>query len=210
MSTGSAERPVAKPRGTAHRVRVIIFRVVATLAGLIFVVAVVLMASAPWVLLQPDQDIRTELNRWFLTVAGSVDAITAGVLLVLGAATASDIVGRRTGRGSRCGRRDHPSLPAQLRCHPRSRRDPADRLPVLARLQDVSILVGWCFPPPARPRCAGRCRAPRDSSCCPFPTDGRNPIRPLTQVGGRTTPSKRQYSHWLGCSPPVAGLVGAP
>ena len=62
------------------------------------------------------------------------------------AATAPDIVGRRTGRGSRCGRRDHPSLPAQLRCHPRSRRDPADRLPVLARRQDVSILVGWCFP----------------------------------------------------------------
>jgi hypothetical protein len=63
MSTGSAERPVAKPRGTAHRVRVIIFRVVATFAGLFFVVAVVLMASAPWVLWQPDQDVRTELNR---------------------------------------------------------------------------------------------------------------------------------------------------
>jgi hypothetical protein len=30
-----------------------------------------------------DQDVRTELNRWFLTVAGSVDAITAGVLLAL-------------------------------------------------------------------------------------------------------------------------------
>jgi hypothetical protein len=57
--------------------------VVATLAGLFFMVAVVLMASAPWVLLQPDQDVRTELNRWFLTVAGSVDAITAGVLLAL-------------------------------------------------------------------------------------------------------------------------------
>jgi hypothetical protein len=38
---------------------VIIFRVVATLAGLFFVVAVVLMASAPWVLLQPDQVTRT-------------------------------------------------------------------------------------------------------------------------------------------------------
>ena len=67
MSTGSAERPVAKPQGTAHRVRVIIFRVVVTLAGLFFMVAVVLMASAPWVVLQPDQDVRTELNRWFLT-----------------------------------------------------------------------------------------------------------------------------------------------
>jgi len=61
---------------------VIIFRVVATLAGLFFVVAVVLMA-VPLVLLQPDQQTSTELNRWFLTVAGSVDAIAAGVLLAL-------------------------------------------------------------------------------------------------------------------------------
>jgi hypothetical protein len=44
-------------------VGVIIFRVVAAPAGLFFVVAVVLMASAPWVLLQPDQDVRTEPNR---------------------------------------------------------------------------------------------------------------------------------------------------
>lgn len=48
-----------------------------------FVVAVVLMASAPWVLLQPGQQTRTEVNRWFLTVAGSVDVIAAGVLLSL-------------------------------------------------------------------------------------------------------------------------------
>ena len=83
MSTGSSESPIANPLSTAHRVRVIIFRVVATLAGLFFVVPVVLMASAPWVLLQPDQEVRTELDRWFLTVAGSVDAITAGVLRAL-------------------------------------------------------------------------------------------------------------------------------
>jgi hypothetical protein len=83
MSSGSSENPAAKRAGTPHRVRVIIFRVVAVLAGLFFVVAVVLMASAPSVLLQPDQQTRTELNRWFLTVAGSVDAIAAGVLLAL-------------------------------------------------------------------------------------------------------------------------------
>jgi hypothetical protein len=83
MATGSSESPVVNPPSTGHRVRVIIFRVLATLAGLFFVVAVVLMASAPWVLLQPDQVARTELNRWFLTVAGSVDAIAAGVLLAL-------------------------------------------------------------------------------------------------------------------------------
>jgi hypothetical protein len=83
VSIGSSESPAANPPSTAHRVPVIIFRVVAALAGLFFVVAVVLMASAPWVLLQPDQETRTELNRWFLSVAGSVDAIAAGVLLAL-------------------------------------------------------------------------------------------------------------------------------
>ena len=36
-----------------------------------------------WVLWQLDQVARTELNRWFLTVAGSVDAIAAGVLFAL-------------------------------------------------------------------------------------------------------------------------------
>ncbi len=90
MSTGSTESPIANPLSTAHRVRAII-RVVATLAGLFFVVAVVLMASAPLVLLQPDQEVRTELDRWFLTVAGSVDAITAGVLLA-GSATARTLL----------------------------------------------------------------------------------------------------------------------
>jgi hypothetical protein len=82
MSSGSSGNSSGMRAGTPHRLRVIIFRVVAVLAGL-FVVAVVLMASAPWVLLQPDQQTRTELNRWFLTVAGSVDAIAAGVLLAL-------------------------------------------------------------------------------------------------------------------------------
>jgi hypothetical protein len=41
------------------------------------------MASTPWMLLQLEQEVRTELDRWFLTVAGSLDAITAGVLLAL-------------------------------------------------------------------------------------------------------------------------------
>jgi hypothetical protein len=132
MSTGSSQNPVAKPSGTPHRVRVIIFRVVATLAGLFFVVAVVLMASAPWVLLQPDQDVRSELNRWFLTVAGSVDAITAGVLLALAqrprrTLLAVELVGAVVVAGC-----DHPSLPAILRCHPRGWCGPAHRLSVLA------------------------------------------------------------------------------
>jgi hypothetical protein len=82
MSATSQDRDVNQ-LGTGHRIRLIVFRVLAALAGLFFLVAVVLMASAPWVLLQPDQLARTEANRWFLTVAGSVDAITCGVLLAL-------------------------------------------------------------------------------------------------------------------------------
>lgn len=132
MSTGSSESPIANPLSTAHRVRVIIFRVVATLAGLFFVVAVVLMASTPWVLLQPDQEVRTELDRWFLTVAGSVDAITAGVLLALARRLRRTLLVLELAGAVIVGRRHHPSLPANIRCHPRNRRGAADRLSVLA------------------------------------------------------------------------------
>jgi len=91
-SIGHIRRKVQPGSPTQPRVRMIIFRVVATLAGLFFVAAVVLMASAPWVLLQADQNVRTELNRWFLTVAGSVDAIIAAVLLALAHPAALDAV----------------------------------------------------------------------------------------------------------------------
>ena len=118
VSTGSSESPAANPPSTAHRVRVIIFRVVAVLASLFFVVAVVLMASAPGVLLQPDQVTRTELNRWFLTVAGSVDAITAGVLLALALRPRRTLlIVELTGAVIVAG--DYPSLPALIRRHPR-------------------------------------------------------------------------------------------
>jgi uncharacterized integral membrane protein len=132
MSTGSSESPIANPLSTAHRVRVIIFRVVATLAGLFFVVAVALMASTPWVLLQPDQEVRTELDRWFLTVAGSVDAITAGVLLALARRLRRTLLVLELAGAVIVGWRHHPSLPANIRCHPRNRRGAADRLSVLA------------------------------------------------------------------------------
>ena len=188
MSTGSAERPVAKPRGTAHRVRVIIFRVVATLAGLIFVVAVVLMASAPWVLLQPDQDIRTELNRWFLTVAGSVDAITVGVLLVLALQPRRTLlVVELAGAVVVAGAIILPFQPSfaailavgviPLIAYPYWR----DFRRTLHPAGGVSrLLLGLAVRPLPRSR---------DSSRRPFPTWAQ-PIRPLTQVGGRTTPSK--------------------
>jgi uncharacterized integral membrane protein len=132
MRTGSSESPITNPLSTAHRVRVIIFRVVATLAGLFFVVAVVLMASTPWVLLQPDQQTRTELNRWFLIVAGSVDAITAGVLLALARRLRRTLLVLELAGAVIVGWRHHPSLPANIRCHPRNRRGAADRLSVLA------------------------------------------------------------------------------
>ena len=118
----------------------VLFRLVALAAplwlaavlGLFFVVAVVLMASTPWVLLQPDQEVRTELDRWFLTVAGSVDAITAGVLLALARRLRRTLLVLELAGCSHCGRRDHPSLPANIRCHPCNRRGATDRLSVLA------------------------------------------------------------------------------
>jgi uncharacterized integral membrane protein len=131
LSTGSSESPIANPLSTAHRVRVIIFRVVATLAGLFFVVAVVLMASTPWVLLQPDQEVRTELDRWFLTVAGSVDAITAGVLLALARRLRRTLlVLELAGASFWPARSSFPS--SQHSLPPRNRRGAADRLSVLA------------------------------------------------------------------------------
>src|SRR4029450_9604341 len=128
MSTGSSESPIANPHSTAHRVRVIIFRVVATLAGLFFVVAVVLMASTPWVLLQPDQEVRTELDRWFLTVAGSGDVIHPGVRLALARRLRRTLLVLELAGAVIVGRRHHPSHPANIRCHPRNRRGAADPL----------------------------------------------------------------------------------
>jgi hypothetical protein len=129
MSTDSSDNAVVSRPSTAHRVRVLIFRVVAALAGLFFVVAAVLMASAPWLRLRPDQEVRTELNRWFLNVAGSVDAITAGVLLALALRPRPDTVNRQIRRSGHCGWRDHPSLPALLR---RQARDISVEIPTVA------------------------------------------------------------------------------
>jgi hypothetical protein len=82
MSTGSGDGITAGPARTGSRARLIVFRVLATLAGLFFLVAVVLAVPAPWVLLQPDDPHAAE-NRWFLTLAGTVDAIAVVVFFAL-------------------------------------------------------------------------------------------------------------------------------
>jgi hypothetical protein len=64
------------------RIRLVVLRVLAALAGLFFLVAVVLAVPAPWVLLQPEDPNAAE-NRWFLTVAGSVDAIAVVMFFAL-------------------------------------------------------------------------------------------------------------------------------
>ena len=152
----------------------IIFRVVAALAGLFFVVAVVLMASAPWVLLQPDQDVRTELNRWFLTVAGSVDAITAGVLLALAQQPRRTLlVVELAGAVIVAGAiilPFQPSFAAILAVGV----VPLIAYPYWRDVRDVSILVGWRVPCTAHPRRVGRCRASRHGSYCIPATDRRN------------------------------------
>jgi hypothetical protein len=132
MSTGSAERPVTKPRGTAHRVRVIIFRIAATLAGLFFVVAVVLMASAPWVLAAARSRRPYRTESLVPHCCRQCGRDHRGCPARPRTTAAPDTVGRRPGRCGDCGRRDHPSLPALVRRHPRNWGGAADRLPVLA------------------------------------------------------------------------------
>jgi hypothetical protein len=82
MSTGSRDGTTPGASTNRSRVRLIVFRVLATLAGLFFLLAVVLAVPAPWVLLQPEDPNAAE-NRWFLTVAGSVDAIAVVVYFAL-------------------------------------------------------------------------------------------------------------------------------
>lgn len=78
MSTRSPDGITAGRATNRGRIRLTVFRVLAALAGLFFLVAVVLAVPAPWVLLQPEDPNAAE-NRWFLTVAGSVDAIAVVV-----------------------------------------------------------------------------------------------------------------------------------
>jgi hypothetical protein len=82
MSTRSRDGSNVGPSTNRGRIRLMVFRLLAALAGLFFLVAVVLAVPAPWVLLQPGDPDAAE-NRWFLTVAGSVDAIAVVVFFAL-------------------------------------------------------------------------------------------------------------------------------
>jgi hypothetical protein len=82
MTTDSSEQLAPDSERTPRRIRLIVFRVLATLAGLFFLVAVCLHVPAPWVILQADEP-HPELHRWFITVSGAVDLIGAGALLAL-------------------------------------------------------------------------------------------------------------------------------
>jgi hypothetical protein len=83
MTTESSADLVVTPERTSQRIRLIVFRVLATLAGLFFLVAVYLHVPAPWVILDRSNDLHPELNRWFFAVSGAVDVIAAGALLAL-------------------------------------------------------------------------------------------------------------------------------
>jgi hypothetical protein len=64
--------------------RVLAFRVLAALTGLLFVAAGVTNARAGWLLvIGATGDQHAEANRWFTTVAGTADLILAGCLLTL-------------------------------------------------------------------------------------------------------------------------------
>ena len=208
MSTRSSESPATDSHRGPHRVRVIIFRVVATVAGLFFVVAVVLMASAPWVLLRPDQEVRTELNRWFLTVAGSVDAITAGVLLALALRPHRTLlIVELTGAVIVAGAIILPFQPnfaailaigvvpliaypswREVRTFPSWWAGVSPAVLILAALAGIALLV---------------------TAAIAFPRQIGGTDEPARGAGGWTTPSTPPYSRWPGCSPLAAGLAGA-
>src|SRR4029450_11898400 len=82
MSTRSTDGLTAGPTTNRGRLRLIVFRVLGAVAGLFFLVAVVVAVPAPWVLLQPG-DPNAGGNRWCLTVAGSVDAIAVVMFFAL-------------------------------------------------------------------------------------------------------------------------------
>jgi hypothetical protein len=64
--------------------RVLVFRGLVALTGLLFVAAGVTNARAGWVLvIGATGDQHAEANRWFTTVAGTADLILAGCLLAL-------------------------------------------------------------------------------------------------------------------------------
>jgi hypothetical protein len=194
--------------GTSHRIRLIVFRVLAALAGLFFLVAVVLMASAPWVLLQPDQMARTEANRWFLTVAGSVDAITGGVLFALAhrpkrTLLIVELLAAVIVAGAII-LPFQPSFAAILA---------VGVIPLIAYpyWRDIRAFPTWWKSPPMPISSSPRWRpsgfwSPRPS---PFPARFGGPTRPLRRDGGRTTPSTPPCSQWRESSAPAADPAGA-
>ena len=83
MTTDSSADLVLSPERTTHRIRLIVFRVLATLVGLFFLVAVYLHLPAPWVILDHSSDTHPELNRWFFAVSGAVDVLAVGTFFAL-------------------------------------------------------------------------------------------------------------------------------
>jgi hypothetical protein len=76
--TREVESTTVSPR------RLLAFRIIAALLGVLFVFAGLSNARAAWmVVVGTSGDLHPELNRWFTTVAGASDLIGAGCLLAL-------------------------------------------------------------------------------------------------------------------------------
>src|SRR3954452_23682922 len=70
--------------GSPSARRVLVFRVIVGLTGLLFLAAGVVNARAGWLLVVgATGDQHAEANRWFTTVAGTADLVGAGSLLAL-------------------------------------------------------------------------------------------------------------------------------
>ncbi|WP_328522807.1 hypothetical protein [Kribbella sp. NBC_00359] len=79
--------PSREPRHRVHdssRRRLLAFRIIAALLGLLFLYAGLSNATAPWTAAPAmSGDLHPELHRWFTTVAGASDLIVAGCFLAL-------------------------------------------------------------------------------------------------------------------------------
>src|SRR4051812_30439458 len=76
-------RHETEPRSVSRR-RIMVFRVLALLTGLLFVFAGLTNARAGWMLVVgATGDTHPEANRWFTTMAGTSDLIGAVCLLAL-------------------------------------------------------------------------------------------------------------------------------
>jgi hypothetical protein len=173
MSTRSADGLTAGPTTNRSRIRLVVVLAAGHVGRTVLPGRRRAGVPAPWVLLQAEDSNAAE-HRWFLTVAGTVDAIAVVMFIGLIQRPPPHAAVRRDVSGSRDRRRHHPAVRSVVRCHPCRGRRAACRLPVLAGRAGISILVGGRAAAPTDPRRARRSCAAGDGRRRPAPGNRGN------------------------------------